>query len=429
MLSAGYAATQSQEVLSRIFSSSSSSCGYFSFVNKFYDLPECTSELDTEDRAYFEAVSRKDSFVNLVLYTDTGWVYLLMDVSGSTEEYYLPARSVGRGETMVDAVRSLHEDTMPGFAAFGFEAVATVLHTFRYSGTGGTHVMKGVAFIARVIDPPGLGQTPSQPTRMGEFFRFSEARELLMRKSVRRYSNSSVLSCAMDHVESFSRLGVEQPDEEIRQNEAVTGRYRVHEYFAKPVFKILKKGKSLDSLIFDNIGSPNTFLDASCGDSLLVQKVARYGAQICVANDICWSQIEMVRGRLPRDVRNTVFFTNHNVVSLPFKDQSFDVVLLKNTLHHLRAADEFRLALEGLLRIGKKLVIVEVAPEAGRLAKLINRLWYQFYLKDAGQSFFSEGQFREAIESSLQMKDGFTSEFSVFRSSFADYCIAVVEHS
>lgn len=107
-------------------------------------------------------------------------------------------------------------------------------------------------------------------------------------------------------------------------------------------------------------------MDVSCGDdSTIIDTVSLYHDQIDIAigNDISRSQIEILSS-LRTDDRiesyKRLFFTNHNASNLPFKQDFFDVVLCKNTLHHMPNRESLEGLLSSCFSCGKELLIVEI---------------------------------------------------------------------
>ncbi len=98
--------------------------------------------------------------------------------------------------------------------------------------------------------------------------------------------------------------------------------------------------------------SPETLLEAGCGEGFVISRLNgnfKVGMDIdCKA--IVWAQEHW---------ENTTFICG-DIFNLPFKDDSFDVVLSLEVLEHLGDPGA---ALEELKRVAKKVVIVSVPHE------------------------------------------------------------------
>lgn len=144
-------------------------------------------------------------------------------------------------------------------------------------------------------------------------------------------------------------------------------------------------------------------LDAACGDDTLLLELKKYftnGEFIC--NDI--SHVDIMKLAALGPAKNVVF-TNHDLRDLPFSSENngpiFDVVILKNTLHHLKHKECTRV-LEQLQRIGKLIIIVEIEDPVH--STLIARIWnfyYVHFLKDVGRTFVGGYQFKLIVKKSL----------------------------
>jgi 2-polyprenyl-3-methyl-5-hydroxy-6-metoxy-1,4-benzoquinol methylase len=399
------------------------------FLGEIYDLPQFDYSLEVHNRGFFDYTLTVQHFVVLVVYADGKRVFLFAGTDAAKEQYYLPARKVSPGLSIESTVRKLSEEIFPSNSLTGFEPIARLTHTFTLDSND-RHVMHGVAYVARLLDvSDGAMQGVNAVTeisRNGMLFRFSEAREFISQGVVSKYSNCDVLRCALEWLDRFFQLRVRQPDREIRANCEALSHYRWHEIFVKPLLKVLKNSSRFEDMILRCIGEPGQFLDVSCGDSKLLMSVAKRGANLVVGNDISWGQISLLEEQLPRDIAGTILFTNHNAVFLPFRESFFDVILCKNTLHHLGSPAEFQLALSNFVKVSKKVVIVEVEnPSLRFVSRIINR-YYQLFLGDAGEHFFFESEFRDAIEMTLARMGSFEVVFSKYISLHANYLFAVV---
>ncbi len=391
-----------------------------------YDLPAISFDFTTENRAYFDYTTTISSFVVLLLYTSTKKVFLRTSADASSEEYYLLATHVLPESSVEDTVYSLAQSALPDVRIAGVEPVAILEHTFHFSHGEASekHSMPGIAYIARVLDAVEFQSKHVIPD--GSFFPVSEARNFLAQKKVPKYSNHDVLEAALNRLDTFFDLRIRPPDREISHNQQAASRYKFHEIFIKPMFSILKRSRTFDNALFNAIGKPERFLDVSCGDSDLVLRVSEGGASLCVGNDVSWSQIALLLDRFKAKNRSHILFTNHNLVFLPYRERFFDVALCKNTLHHLGSPSEFRLAVETLVRVAKKVVIVEVEnPESEMFPRIVHN-YYSGFLLDAGEYFFTERQFQESLKETLDVCCKYSMSIGKHRSIIGNYMIAEI---
>jgi SAM-dependent methyltransferase len=161
---------------------------------------------------------------------------------------------------------------------------------------------------------------------------------------------------------------------------------------------IIKKIGSLSSMkieknIFKIIeGHPKTILDASCGDSPIINNIYnKYNPDICIGNDISWKTISLIKNK-----NSEIIFTNHNVLDLPYKIK-FDLVIFKNTLHHIEREDQLNV-FKNLLTISRQLIIIDI--DNPKKSNLLSKLWNNYYvylLGDQGNSFLTLQEFKKFI--------------------------------
>lgn len=191
------------------------------------------------------------------------------------------------------------------------------------------------------------------------------------------------------------------PTLEIDSHTETRLRYKIHRNtMAKMVYplcsaKIRKKIIDIIYSIFNNRKDIRIF-DAACGDDTLLLDFRKYfpnGDFVC--NDISYVDI-MKLARSDRSKK--IVFTNHDLRDLPFNGDNnepiFDVIILKNTLHHLKKKDVFRV-LHQLQKIGRLIIIVEI--EDPLHSSLLARIWnfyYVHFLKDIGTDFLTYEQFK-----------------------------------
>ena len=165
-------------------------------------------------------------------------------------------------------------------------------------------------------------------------------------------------------------------------------RCTLHKWLMKPISyhfssRILRR-EMLRSI--GDVGG-KTVMDASCGDDIIGVKLMGKGAKV-ICNDVCKDSMK------PLLKYKGLRFSNKSVFDLEGK---YDVVLFKNTFHHLGSVSQIKQCLKVLTRIGKKVVVMDIDnPRKYWLARLWNN-YYRSFLKDQGNFFVDYNKFRKYI--------------------------------
>jgi len=92
---------------------------------------------------------------------------------------------------------------------------------------------------------------------------------------------------------------------------------------------------------------------------------------------------------------NNITFSHKNFFDLEIPQA--DIVICKNTLHHMNTINQIEQALFKLEKLGKKIVIMDVEnPKLTPLARFWNA-YYVFLLKDQGGFFIDYNQFKNTL--------------------------------
>ena len=111
---------------------------------------------------------------------------------------------------------------------------------------------------------------------------------------------------------------------------------------------------SLISIIKDL--SPNTILDAGCGEGFTMNKLSKNGIGKEIEGIEYMKEAISLGKKLYSDLANK----QGSVYELPYKDNSFDLVICTEVLEHL---EEPAKALKEILRVSKKYLIISVPNE------------------------------------------------------------------
>ncbi len=133
-------------------------------------------------------------------------------------------------------------------------------------------------------------------------------------------------------------------------------------------------------------------IDVSCGyDDLLIELAHEYKNSEITGNDICDKELLS----FPRKSEiNNLTLTKQNILSDKFcENETYDLIICKNTLHHLSRWDQLSL-LRRLIRAGKNAIIVEIEnPLKYSFRSYIWNFYYRKFLKDNGSNFLSREDF------------------------------------
>lgn len=373
-----------------------------------YDLKSITKTARVT-KEYFNYCKSKRNFIILVLYDRNGRVYLK---ESGIDQFTLLGGMVLKNESVRDAVKRMINQLVEKPIIEELEPIALSKNTFNYNDEVIEHT--GLVIMTRIDFNP--------KSKIEKNF-------YLLNKSVfeciNQFSDKKILEI---YCERFSDIvfynNYKFQNEEIEVNKKYKSRYRFHNDIVKK-YILTSKRKRKDRLI--EIMSKKTtgcskFLDVSCGDnSLLFSLKYDKNFEFIVANDISWSQIELI------PPQKDLFFTNHNAITLPFRDNVFDFVYCSNTLHHIPNKENLINLLNSLLRVGKKIVIYEIEdPKViGGFPYYLNKYWYRGFLKDAGERYLSYKFFKEIIKEVYNGKAEI--RFSNLKNIQGNYMIVEIE--
>lgn len=236
------------------------------------------------------------------------------------------------------------------------------------------------------------------------------------------FQNTAILDCVLEYIRD--RHIAVPVAEALSGNRGLIKRF-IHHYVVRPIIHS-GSSKKIRQRIRSNIVTCESYLDISAGDDDFVIEISEeYDPSIIVANDISWPAMKSVRAKSSNHNYN-VIFTNHNLCDLPFNIQ-FDVVLWKNTLHHVASLEEMIHALDCVGSIAKKLIIVDIEdPRRSRRGRLWNRYYEHFY-GDADEDhhfFFTRSSFRNLIDAAFAGKK---KDFETIRTLKGNYLLAAID--
>ncbi len=340
---------------------------------KLYDLPELNYEERVSGK-FFEFYRRRHHFVIVSIYNLKNEILLIRDFN-KVIGWELPGGYVNNGESIEEAINRITVDE-GGLEIDELSPVAVIKNIFKYKNNKIVH--SGIAFMAL-----SRGHTKPTPKNIQSRFTSSTPKKVA-------YQNATILSLVRKRL---ARIKNRPPFGEI---DSVKGKrfflfYLLHKYVIKRIGNL--SSRKIKTKLFDLIeGRPKTILDVSCGEDPVINELyEKYKPDICVGNDISWKTITFIQNRNP-----AIFFTNHNVLNLSYKIR-FDLVVFKNTLHHIERKHHHEL-MKNLLGLAKQLIIIDV--DDPRKSTFRSKAWNKYYvylLGDQGNSFLSFELFNKIL--------------------------------
>lgn len=349
---------------------------------KLYNLPRLQYLQHTCHDSLLYA-KKKSAFVIIVLYTDDGKIYMQYDWSW----WWLPWWSVYHTEDFYDAIKRITKRISPHIMLSQVEPILLVDNTFCHKDQA--HTLHGIVYTARIIQEHSIVDM-----HHGNYLQVND--DLI--NNIQKYGNKDILLYIQNTIlpRIIEKNILWQQDEEITTNLAMQKRYWFHNTFCKPLLKLfgISKNTFIKKRIEDECKNATYILDASCGDDTLTKNLAKNTERIVVANDISWSQIELIHTQ-----KENLIFTNHSATHLPYKKQVFDVVICKNTMHHMENREQLMTLLKSLKYIAKKVLIVEIEnpKKSHRFAKFLHTYWYSKFLQDVWHAYLTAPQALQII--------------------------------
>jgi len=260
---------------------------------KIYDLPELKYE-ETVSRSFFEVCKIKHYFVVIVIH-NTRKEFLLIRDFNKTIGWELPGGYINDGERIEEAInRITFRET--GLEVDELSPLAVIKNIFKYGGRSVIHY--GIAFTAL-----SRGEVKPYPKNLQIYFTNSIQEKIA-------YQNNKILSIAKEKLKPKNNNPPFEEIDSVKKNFSLF--YLFHNHFIKHIGNF--SSRKIEQTIFSLIeGKPKTILDASCGESSVINKLyKKYKPDICIGNDISWKAITLIKNKNP-----AIFFTNHDILNLP----------------------------------------------------------------------------------------------------------------
>ena len=289
---------------------------------------------------------------------------------------------------------------------------------------------RGLAFVARALDPSETEYGTSNHSKKvdpvdrplgGKEYKWLEESHLPEKMA---FLNKEILELGIEKLKSKV---FEAAVGEIQAHKKGRFKNGIHKFLVKPMMHRFAS-KPLRKMIGSYLGDAKTILDVSAGDDGFILEVAAASAhELTVANDISFGQMRpLIEEKKRKDLN--VIFTNHDLTSLPFANP-FDVVVFKNTLHHICYKEECLAVFGSLKRLSKRLIIVDI--ENPKKSTFSARFWNRYYEDwlgdgdDHAHKFHGKDSFAKLIN--LAFSDAEKIVFANQRTMKGNYMLAVID--
>lgn len=353
----------------------------FSYYDKLYSLPHL-QYIQHTCADTISSLQRKQWFIILVLYSTEWKVFIKYDWTTR----WLPGWSVRNNESIYESIKRISSDIHKNIDIRDIQPLVAMDNTFCHKTTA--YTMHGIVFAARLFNPEIL-----ENTQNGDMYNLN----CDFIDGVQKYWNKDILTYFYNNKLSglIKNSKIDLQDEEIKTNNIMKNRYKIHHNIWKPLLQLfwINKNKNIKNRILDKCEDKNIIIDVSCGDDNLIYDIAKDTNKIVIWNDIYLNRHK------PLHKNHNILFTNHNIVDLPFKDKIFDVAICKNTLHHMPHRSHLLASLQTLKRIAKKVIIIEIEnpKKTGGIANLLHKYRYCGFLKDVWWAYLENNHFSAII--------------------------------
>jgi ubiquinone/menaquinone biosynthesis C-methylase UbiE len=378
----------------------------FAIYNDIYDLPCHIHEDKDVSPEGLEYAKKRRYFVILVLHTKEGDVCFQRSFDTGHLSMNLPGGSIRleEADTIITAIKRVANRSFKNAKIADIAPIVSLTNRF-YSTKGEVTEHFGFGIRALLLnDVQDIKDISSGTVYKGKF--------------LKKFPDSQIPHPpARETYKIFKQWFKEKEyttnTKEIDTQHNVMTRYFLHQKIFNPLIKLLSlvlgknSIKNVKNILFNKIEISKNVIDVACGDDKsifdLLSKVNRL-----IANDISIDQIGNMKQqynaryhKLPKS--NSLVFTNHDCLDLPFKDNAFDILICRNLLHHMNAAKDLPILLNNFKRISQKIIIMEIQdPKNENILGRIRHQYYMKFLKDEGTHFFSIEDFEKILRNEFK---------------------------
>lgn len=132
----------------------------------------------------------------------------------------------------------------------------------------------------------------------------------------------------------------------------------------------IRNAEALERIVqMAEAGADDTVLDVACGPGLLTCAFARV-TRHAVGVDITPAMLDQARKTQAEQGLNNVSWQAGDVLSLPYPDQHFSIVVSRFVFHHLLEPLATLKEMQRVCRPGGRVVVADMSPVAGKAAAL-----------------------------------------------------------
>lgn len=210
------------------------------------------------------------------------------------------------------------------------------------------------------------------------------------------------------------------------RNEVVTSQKYIwrHKFYKSVIKRFLltdriKNSDKYKEILNDLLPKGRSIIDISCGDNSQIFDMAKNkGYEVVVGNDICLNYLNIQKEQ------DSVIYTNDRIEKNCISAK-YDVGFCRNTLHHMNTINGINRLIDLLLRISKTAIIVEIEDpkKSNGIARILNKYLYTKFLKDIGNYYLDEKQFKSIINNKTK---NYKVEYYEFKNILGNYMIAKI---
>jgi SAM-dependent methyltransferase len=370
----------------------------FTTYQEIYELPEFTHPDSEVCPAAFAYALRRRHFIILAMHSPKLGVYFRRSFDTGHLGMLLPGGGihVDKHESVHSAIQRIARRELPSAKLRNVAPVALLRNVFTcVDGRKAEHLGLGIyALLTNGTDE--VGDELKAIDVKGSFVQELDPAEIPQAPAALVYKK------VLDRLQ-MQRYSPYTHEDDVQSQ--VKQRYALHRKFVSPLMNLLDfgRGAAAKKVARDAASNATSFLDVACGDNREIIYAAR-ACPLVVANDISMAQINTLEQEYRQQAKtlpssHALLFTNHDCLDLPFRENAFDFVLVRNLLHHMENAGDFRLLVTNLRRVGRRIAIVEIEdPSRGGFWPAIRHAYYSHWLREQGNNFFERSSFQDTIK-------------------------------
>lgn len=350
-------------------------------------------------RNFLAYCKRGNYFVEVLAYNSKREIFIQRDLVRNQNSWELIGGWVNINESFEDALdRVVLKET----GNILVEAIPVEIIKNTYSSGRDSITHTGILFIGRLKDDtPLLGN--GMFTKVPEKYLIEKDKELTIMGQ--ELLKNKILQPPVNEVISYTKNKLGN---------------LVHRLLVKPI-SYFAGSRIIQGVLLSQIkASDKVVLDIACGDDGTILKIKKQG-KLVVANDISRRSLKKISNK---NVEKDVIYSNQNMVDIKFA-KKFDVVIIKNVMHHLNNPEEIDYFMKNLKLLGRKFIVIDIInPKLNFLAKLWNK-YYIWMLDDQGDYFLNFDQFKKIFNLYFAKSK---MEFSKIQTIKGPYMMAVIEN-